>query len=64
MIERFRFTVSKAQPRRIFAEWFPASSYEIAEGYHIEYYSDPANYEMGMQDPEYYAEVWIPVKEK
>lgn len=50
--------------RRIFSEWLPASSYEIAEGYNIEYYSNPADFKMGMQDPEYYAEVWIPVKEK
>ncbi|MBR1598966.1 MAG: AraC family transcriptional regulator [Lachnospiraceae bacterium] len=50
--------------RRIFSEWLPASSYEIAEGYNIEYYSNPADYKMGMQDPEYYAEVWIPIKEK
>lgn len=50
--------------RRIFAEWLPASGYEIAEGYNIEYYSDPANFKLGMQDPEYYAEVWIPVKER
>lgn len=50
--------------RRIFSEWLPASSYEIAEGYNIEYYSDPADFKKGMQDPEYYAEVWIPVKEK
>ncbi len=50
--------------RRIFSEWLPSSGYEIAEGYNIEYYSDPADVEMGMQDPEYYAEVWIPVKER
>lgn len=50
--------------RRIFSEWLPASSYEIAEGYNIEYYSNPADFKMGMRDPEYYAEVWIPVKEK
>lgn len=50
--------------RRIFSEWLPTSQYEIAEGYNIEYYSDPANYKMGMQDPEYYTEIWIPVKEK
>lgn len=50
--------------RRIFSEWLPASSYEIAEGYNIEYYSNPADFKMGMQGPEYYAEVWIPVKEK
>ncbi len=50
--------------RRIFSEWLPASSYEIAEGYNIEFYSNPADFKMGMQDPEYYTEVWIPVKEK
>lgn len=50
--------------RRIFSEWLPASSYEIAEGYNIEYYSNPEDFKMGVQDHEYYAEVWIPVKEK
>lgn len=50
--------------KRIFSEWLPTSQYEIAEGYNIEYYSDPDNFKTGMQDPEYYAEVWIPVKEK
>lgn len=50
--------------RRIFSEWLPASSYEIAEGYNIEYYSNPEDFQMGMEDSEYYAEVWIPVKEK
>lgn len=50
--------------RRIFAEWLPASNYEIAEGYNIEYYSDPADFKLGTQDSGYYAEVWIPVKEK
>lgn len=50
--------------RRIFSEWLPASSYEIAEGYNIEYYSNPEDFTNGMQDAEYYTEVWIPVKEK
>lgn len=50
--------------RRIFSEWLPTSQYEIAEGYNIEYYSDPVDFKMGMQDPEYYAEVWIPVKNR
>ncbi len=50
--------------RRIFSEWLPASGYEIAEGYNIEHYSDPGDFKMGMQDPEYYTEVWIPVKER
>lgn len=50
--------------RRIFSEWIPENKYEIAEGFNIEYYSDPADFKGGTQDPEYYAEVWIPVKEK
>lgn len=50
--------------RRIFSEWLPTSQYEIAEGYNIEYYSDPAGFKLGTQDPAYYAEIWIPVKEK
>lgn len=50
--------------RRIFSEWLPASNYEIAEGYNIEYYSNPADFKLGMEDPEYYAEMWIPVKDK
>ena len=50
--------------RRIFSEWLPNHQYEIAEGYNIEYYSNPANYKNGMQDSDYYAEIWMPVKEK
>lgn len=50
--------------RRIFSEWLPASNYEIAEGYNIEYYSDLAEFKDGTQDPDYYAEVWIPVRER
>ena len=50
--------------RRIFSEWLPSSSYEIAEGYNIEYYSNPAAFEKEMQDPAYYAEVWIPIRGK
>lgn len=50
--------------RRIFSEWLPAGQYGIAGGYNIEYYSNPADYKDGMLDLEYYAEVWIPVKEK
>lgn len=48
--------------RRIFSEWLPANSYEIAEGYNVEYYSDAGDYQDGMQDPAYYAEVWIPIR--
>ena len=50
--------------RRIFSEWLPESRYKIAEGYNIEYYSNPAEFKGGTQDPEYYAEMWIPIKEK
>lgn len=50
--------------RRIFSEWLPENKYRIAEGFNIEFYSNPADFKGGTQDPEYYAEVWIPVKEK
>jgi len=50
--------------RRIFSEWLPASNYEIAEGYNIEYYSDLSQYDKGTLDPAYYTEIWVPVKEK
>ena len=50
--------------RKIFSEWLPASRYELSEGYNIEYYSNAADYKEGTSDPEYYAEVWIPVKNK
>lgn len=38
--------------------------YEIAAGYNIEYYNDPAQYPNGVQDDAYYSEIWIPVKKK
>lgn len=48
---------------KIFSEWLPGcKSYEIATGYNIEMYSDPAEYENGVQDEKYYCEIWIPVK--
>jgi len=45
--------------RRIFHEWFPASGYEHGPGPELEVYGegDP-------QSPDYYSEVWIPVKKK
>lgn len=49
--------------RQIFAQWLPASRYEIAEGYNIECYNDAANYEGGIRDAAYEAEIWLPVKE-
>ena len=51
--------------RKIFSEWLPNSKdYEIAAGYNIEMYSDPAEYSKGIQDEKYYSEIWIPVKKK
>lgn len=51
--------------RKIFAEWLPNSKdYEIAAGYHIEMYGDPAGYANGVEDESYYSEIWIPVRTK
>lgn len=51
--------------RQIFSEWLPnCRDYEIAAGYNIEMYSDPAKYKNGTQDANYYSEIWIPVKTK
>lgn len=51
--------------RRIFAEWLPAcQEYDIAAGYCIEWYDDPANYARGTDDDAYYSEIWIPVQKK
>lgn len=51
--------------RKIFSEWLPGCrDYEIAAGYNIEMYSDPAVYEKGIEDENYYSEIWIPVKQK
>lgn len=33
-------------------------------GYCVEYYDDPAKYEKGTLDENYYCEIWIPVKKK
>ena len=47
---------------QVFNEWLPASSYEIAAGFNIEFYTDEKKYALGAQDPEYYSEIWVPVK--
>ena len=47
---------------QVFNEWLPASSYEIASGFNIEFYTDETKYRLGAQDPEYYSEIWVPVK--
>lgn len=50
---------------KIFSEWLPAlKEYELAAGYCVEYYDDPAKYKEGTLDAEYYSEIWIPVKQK
>lgn len=49
----------------IFSEWLPnCKDYEIAAGYNIEMYNDPREYPKGVQDENYYSEIWIPVKKK
>lgn len=51
--------------KKIFTEWLPAlREYEFAAGYCVEYYDDPAKYEQGVLDENYYCEIWIPVKKK
>ena len=50
---------------KIYTEWLPAlREYEFAAGYCVEYYDDPAKYEKGTMDDNYYCEIWIPVKKK
>ena len=51
--------------KKIYSEWLPAcKDYEIAAGYCIEMYNDPAKYPKGIQDENYSSEMWIPVKRK
>ncbi len=51
--------------KKIFSEWLPGcKDYEIAAGYCIEMYRDPADYPNGTQDENYSSEMWIPVKRK
>ena len=50
---------------KIFSEWLPnCKDYEIAAGYNIEMYDIPCNYPNGINDENYYCEIWIPVKKK
>lgn len=66
------FTCKGAMPqsmqevnKKIFSEWLPnCTDYEIAAGYCIEMYHDPAKYPNGTQDNDYLSEMWIPVKRK
>lgn len=51
--------------RKIFSEWLPnCKDYEIAERYNIELYSPKDDYPNGVQDENYYSEIWIPVRKK
>jgi len=45
--------------KQIFSEWFPSSGYENMGGPELEVYSNDNPY-----DPDYYSEIWIPVKKK
>lgn len=51
--------------KKIFSEWLPAlRDYEFAAGYCIEMYDPVDKYPKGIQDENYYTEIWIPVKPK
>lgn len=51
--------------RKICAEWIPSiKEYEVAAGYCVEMYDNPDKYPNGIQDENYYSEMWIPVKKK
>lgn len=50
---------------KIFSEWLPAlKDYEFAAGYCVEMYDTPDKYPKGVEDENYYTEIWIPVKKK
>lgn len=50
---------------KIFSEWLPnCKDYEIAAGYSVEMYTPADDYKNGMQDENYYSEIWVPVKKK
>lgn len=51
--------------QKIFSEWLPnCKDYEFAAGYNIEMYHSPSDYPKGVQDENYYSEIWIPIKKK
>ena len=52
----------QAKNNKIFSEWLPQSDFEPAGDFNIEYYSDASQFTLGTKDPEYYTEIWIPVK--
>ena len=50
---------------KIFSEWLPAlKEYEFAAGYCVEMYDDIRKYPKGLDDENYYTEIWIPLKKK
>ena len=51
--------------QKIFSEWLPnCKDYEFAAAYCVELYDDASSYPNGVQDENYYTEIWIPVKKK
>lgn len=49
--------------QNIFSEWLPQNQdYELVDGYHVEMYSNPVDYAKGVEDENYYSEIWIPVR--
>ena len=51
--------------RQIFSQWLPVNTdYRIAAGINVEMYSDASRFENGVQDQDYYCEVWLPVEKK
>lgn len=55
----------QAVNKQIFSEWLPGNGdYEIAAGINIERYDDAAKYEKGIQDDNYYSEVWLPIRKR
>lgn len=50
---------------KIFSEWLPnCRDYELGVGCTIEMYSDPSGCPNGMQDENYYSEIWLAIKKK
>lgn len=50
---------------KVFSEWLPAlQEYEFAAGYCVEMYDAPDKYPDGVEDENYYAEIWIPIRKK
>lgn len=49
----------------IYSEWMTNNKdYVMSDGYCVEMYSNPSDFNNGIQDKNYYCEIWIPVKKK